>query len=112
MTRVVIRGETVYECDVCKRRQRVPTNRQGIDVLPRCNITAGCKGLLHRVTALRDIASTPTAPPEIEGVSDWYQRNVLHIHQQPIRSDRWVVTHNLQNIPILHIFVSRESNTG
>lgn len=112
MARVVIRGESVYECDVCKRRERVPTNRQGLDVMPRCNITAGCKGSLHRVTALRDINSTPSFPPEVEGVPDWFQRNVLYIHEQPIRSDTWVVKHNLQNIPILHIFVSRETPSG
>lgn len=112
MTRVVIRGESVYECDVCKRRERVPTNRQGLDVMPRCNITAGCKGSLHRVTALRDISNTPSFPPEVEGVSDWFQRNVLYTHQQPIRSDTWVVNHNLQNIPILHIFVTRETAAG
>lgn len=112
MARVVIRGESVYECDVCKRRERVPTNRQGLDVMPRCNITAGCKGSLHRVTALRDINNTPSFPPEVEGVPDWYQRNVLYTHEQSIRSDTWVVKHNLQNIPILHILVSRETTSG
>lgn len=112
MSRVVIRGESVYECDICKRRSRVPTNRQGLDVMPRCNITSGCKGYLHRVTALRDVNSTPSTPPEIEGVQDWYQRNVLYTHQQPIRSEMWVVEHNLQNIPVMHLFVERESSTG
>lgn len=112
MTRVVIRGESVYECDVCKRRIRVPTNRQGMDVMPRCNITAGCRGLLRRVTTLQDINSTPATPPEVEGVQDWYQRNVLYTHQQPIRSDSWVVEHNLQNIPIVHVFVYRDVGDG
>lgn len=108
MTRVVIRGESVYECDVCKRKERTPTIRQGLDVMPRCNITSGCRGHLHRITALRDINNTPATTPEVEGLADWFQRNVLYTHQQPVRSDTWTVIHNLQNIPNVNVFVHRE----
>lgn len=107
MTQVVIRGESVYECDVCKRRQRTPTNRYGMDVIQRCTITAGCQGKLHRVTALKDINSTPAFPPEVAGLQDWFSRNILYTHQQPIKTSVWVVQHNLQNVPVLHTFVHR-----
>lgn len=107
MSQVVIRGESVYECDVCDRRVRLPTNRQGLDVIQRCIITAGCQGKLHQVTTLKDINSTPTFPPEVEGVQDWFARNILYTHHQNIRTSTWVVRHNLQNVPILHTFVHR-----
>lgn len=107
MIQVVIRGESVYECDVCKRRIRTPTNRYGLDIVQRCTITSGCQGKLHRVTALKDINSTPAFPPELVGVQDWFARNVLYTHQQPIRTATWIVQHNLQNVPILHTFVNR-----
>ena len=107
MTQVVIRGESVYECDVCKRRIRTPTNRYGLDVIQRCTITAGCQGKLHRVTALKDINATPAFPPEVAGLQDWFARNILYTHQQPIKTAVWVVQHNLQNVPVLHTFVHR-----
>ena len=107
MTQVVIRGESVYECDVCKRRARTPTNRFGLDVIQRCTITSGCQGKLHRVTALKDINSTPAFPPEVAGLQDWFARNILYTHQQPIKTAVWVVEHDLQNVPVLHTFVHR-----
>ncbi len=110
MTQVVIRGESVYECDVCNRRIRTPTNRYGLDVIQRCTITAGCQGKLHRVTAQKDINSTPAFPPEVAGLTDWFARNILYTHQQPIKTAVWVVQHNLQNIPTLHTFVHRTVN--
>lgn len=107
MTQVVIRGESVYQCDVCNRRIRTPTNRHGLDVVQRCTITAGCQGKLHRVTSLKDINSTPAFPPEVVGVQDWFARNILYTHQQPIRTAVWIIQHNLQNVPVLHVFVHR-----
>lgn len=107
MLQVVIRGESVYECDVCKRRIRIPANKLGMDVLQRCIITLSCQGKLHRVTALKDINSTPAFPPEVPGIQDWFARNILYTHQQPIKSKVWVVQHNLQNVPNTHTFVHR-----
>lgn len=107
MTRVVIRGESVYGCDVCNRRIRVPTNKYGLDVIQRCTITSRCQGSLHRVTTLTDINNTPAFAPEVEGLQDWFPRNILYTHQQSIKSVTWVVKHNLQTVPVLHTFVQR-----
>lgn len=107
MTQVVIRGESVYECDVCNRKVRVPTNRYGLDVIQRCTITSGCQGKLHRVTTSKEINTTPAFPIEVEGVRDWFARNILHTHRQTVRAATWTVKHNLQNIPVLHTFVYR-----
>lgn len=104
MKQVVVKGESVYECSVCKRKVRVPTNRFGMDVMQRCNITAGCKGKLGRVTQAKDINATPAFPPEVTGVGDWFQRKILYTHDQPIESATWLVKHNLGNKPIVHVF--------
>lgn len=104
MKQVVIKGESVYQCDVCKRKVRVPTNRFGLDVMQRCNITSGCKGKLTRVTLIKDVNSTPAFPPEIEGVADWFQRKILYTHEQSIESTTWLIEHDLGNKPILHVY--------
>lgn len=110
MAQVVIRGESVYECDVCKRTIRVQTNRAGLDTMQRCNITSGCQGKLHRVTSLKEINATPAFPPEVEGLRDWFPRNIFYVHTQPVRTAKWTLVHNLQNIPSLHTFVYRVVN--
>lgn len=107
MTRVVIRGESVHECDVCKRRIRTPANRRGLDVVQRCIITSGCQGKLHRIVATKDINNTPAFPPEVEGLQDWFARTVLYTHTQPVRTTSWTVVHNLQNFPVFYTFVNR-----
>lgn len=107
MPQVVVKGESVYKCNVCSRSIRVPTNKEGIDVLQRCIITSGCLGKLRRVTIAKDINETPAFPPEVQGVQDWFQRRVLYTHQQPVQSFTWLVTHNLVNRPKIHVFVDR-----
>lgn len=102
--KVVVKGESVYECDQCTRRVRVPSNKQGIDILQRCIITYGCRGSLRRLTQAKDINSTPAFPPEVEGVQDWFQRQVFYEHVQPVDAQVWTVVHNLANRPIFHAF--------
>lgn len=105
MAKVVVKGESVYECDQCNRRVRVPSNKQGIDVLQRCIITYGCRGSLRRLTQTKDINSTPAFPPEVEGIQDWFQRRVLYTHIQPVDAQTWHVAHNLANRPTIHAYV-------
>jgi hypothetical protein len=107
MPKVVVKGESVYKCSVCARNIRVPTNKQGLDVLLRCNITYNCQGKLRRVTQAKEINQTPAFPPEVQNVEDWFQRKVLYTHDQPVQSTTWTVKHNLANRPKLHIFVYR-----
>lgn len=107
MALIVVRNESVYQCDVCTRSIRVPTNREGLDVLTRCNITYGCQGKLHRITLAKDINDTPAFPPEVEGLQDWFQRKVLYTHDQPVQAATWLVTHDLANKPVLHVYVNR-----
>ena len=107
MPKVVVRGESVYQCDVCSRSIRVPTIKQGMDVLQRCIITYGCQGKLYRVTQAKQINETPAFPPEVEGVQDWFQRRVLYTHLQPVQAATWVIKHNLASRPVIHVYVNR-----
>lgn len=107
MPKVVVRGESVYKCTVCARSIRVPTNKQGLDVLQRCNITHGCQGKLRRVTITKEINETPAFPPEVQGVQDWFQRKLFYVHDQSVQSSTWTLKHNLANKPKVHVFVNR-----
>lgn len=107
MAKILAKGESVYECDVCKRRVRVPTSRTGIDVVQRCIVTSNCRGKLHKLILTKDINATPAFPPEVAGVQDWFQRKVLHTHEQPVQSAKWVINHDLANKPNLYVYVQR-----
>ena len=107
MPKVVVKGESVYKCSVCSRSVRVPTNKQGMDVLQRCIITYNCQGKLHRVTLAKEINETPAFPPEVQNVSDWFQRKVLYTHEQPVQSMTWTIKHNLANRPKIYLYVNR-----
>lgn len=107
MPKVVVKGESVYKCSVCARSVRVPTNRQGLDVLQRCNITHNCLGKLSRVFTAKDINATPAFPPEVQGVTDWFQRRVFFTHQQPVQSQTWTIKHNLASRPTVYVYVNR-----
>lgn len=110
MPQVVVKGESVYKCSVCTRSTRVPTNKQGLDVVSRCIITHGCQGKLRRVTLARDINETPAFAPEVQGVEDWFQRKVLYTHRQPVQSLTWTIEHDLENRPKVHVYVNRIVN--
>lgn len=104
MPKVVVRGESVYQCTICDRKTRVPTNQRGLDVIYHCTITSGCKGKLNRLTLIKDIISTPTLTPSVSGLQDWFQRKVLYTHSQNISSNNWIVPHELNNKPTIHVF--------
>lgn len=107
MPKVVVRGETVYQCTVCKRRTRVPSNRKGLDVINNCIITSGCKGTLNRLSTAKEINNTPTLTPNSPGLLDWYQNKLLYTHTQVVSSNKWEVSHMLNNKPISNVFVTK-----
>lgn len=109
MAQILIKGESVYACDVCNRKVRIATSRTGIDVVQRCTITYGCRGKLHRVTEPKEVNATPAFPLEIAGVQDWFQRRVVYNHTQPIKSAVWTIKHNLQNRPIVEAYVVKQT---
>lgn len=107
MPKVVVKGESIYKCSVCSRSVRVPTNKQGLDVIQRCIITHNCQGKLSRVTIAKEINETPAFPPEVQGVPDWFQRRVLYTHEQPVQSVTWTIHHNLATRPKIYVYVNR-----
>lgn len=110
MAKVLVRGDAVYECDECKRRIRVPSQRRGIDVVQRCVITSNCQGKLHRIRLTKEINETPAFPPEVVGLQDWSQRRILYIHKQQVQSAKWIVNHDLANDPNIYVYVTRQVN--
>lgn len=105
MTQVVIRGESVYQCDKCTRKVRVLTNKYGIDTLSRCNITLNCRGSLRQIKQLSLINNTPQFAPEVNGVQDWFQRRIFYQFTQSLQSNVWTINHNLANNPIITAYV-------
>lgn len=112
MAQILIRGESVYKCDVCMRKLRVLTARDGIDVVQRCTITYGCKGRLHRVKNAEEANTTPAFPTEVAGVQDWFQRRVEYTHQQPILSKVWIIKHQLASRPTVYAYATRQTTAS
>lgn len=106
MSKVVARGESVYQCTVCNRKTRVPTNQKGLDVVHYCTITAGCKGKLTRVSIIKDVISTPALTPAVPGLNDWFKRNMVYTHGQVVASKDWIIKHNLGGKPNVHTFLN------
>lgn len=112
MPQIFTRGDSVYECDECNRRTRIPTNLYGIDVVQRCIITSNCSGKLHRVKLTKDINKTPAIVPSVAGVTNWAQRKVLFNYEQSVRAVTWTINHNLGSVPTLQVFVNRDTSNG
>lgn len=105
--KIVKRGEEVYQCNVCGRKVRVAQNIHSVSVLPYCNITAECKGKLTKVTKIDDIVSTPAITPQVEGLTDWSQRQILFNYSQFIPNAKWTIKHNMNNAPTYDVLVYR-----
>jgi hypothetical protein len=103
---------SVYQCDVCKRSIRVPTNKQGITVIRRCIITENCRGTLHLSTTVTDPYSVSPFPPEVTGLNDWTPRNALINFTQGIPSATWTITHNMGTVPSVYAYTFETSPQG
>lgn len=95
-----------YKCDVCKRTIQIPRNPEGLERISRCTITHGCRGKLYQKDLLEDHIRAEI-PDEVEGLSNWIQRKVLHNHTQAVERDEWVIVHNMGTAPIVSVFGNR-----
>ena len=100
-------GETVYQCDVCKRRNRVPTNKYSVDVIQRCIITKNCLGKLHKILTTAEANDVSAITPSLPDTKDWVQRRVYYLHEQAIEDSVWIVRHGLANRPSVQVFVEQ-----
>lgn len=99
------KGDTVYRCDTCSRKIRVPTNRHSFDVVQRCIITKNCVGKMHKVFTRKEANEVSSIADDVPNISNWFQRKVFYSHTQSIEKDTWTIIHNLANKPMLQVFV-------
>jgi hypothetical protein len=105
-------SETVYQCDKCARRTRVPINIYGLEVVQRCIITQNCPGKLFPIKNVDEINSTPAVTEEVQGLQDWFPRKILYTHNQHVASDTWTIVHNLGSFPFIQVVVNRSNPDG
>ena len=106
MSASAAKNVTAYQCDVCNRQTRIPYNPYGIDVLQMCNITKNCRGKLFKINNPLVANAVPTFPPSVDGAEDWFQRSVLYKHTQTIKSNNWIIKHNLGNKPTVRVYAN------
>jgi Predicted solute binding protein len=93
-----------YKCTICKRTLEKLENTETLDVYAKCIITKGCRGRLTRIG--RNLDNIREAFPAFDAtVDDYSPRNVFHEHQQKISSDSWRITHKLNTIPSVVVFI-------
>lgn len=95
---------TVYQCDVCNRKSWFTITVDSVGLLPICNITEKCPGIMRKVLSRSEVLKTPIFTPEIQGVVDWSQRKVLYNQDFNYPLNVWVIQHNLQCIPNIHVY--------
>ncbi len=97
-----------YRCTVCDREIELIEQPTGLEVIHRCIVTDKCRGTLYRVERLEDFAVGKT-PPDVRGLTNYIQRNVLYDHVQTIAEQQWLVVHNLGVNPTVQVVVDRET---
>lgn len=93
----------VYKCDACKREVYRKQNIQGIDVVGRCIITDGCRGKLQQ-QEVKPSHAVGHSPVPVIGLRDWTPRKILFTHTQTLAKKQWVITHNMNGIPIVNAY--------
>lgn len=100
-----------YRCTVCDREIELIEQPTGLEVIHRCIVTDKCRGTLYKVERLEDFA-IGKAPPDVRGLTNYIQRNVLFDHTQTIAEEQWLVVHNLGVNPSVQVVVDRETVVG
>lgn len=106
-----MRSVVALQCDVCNRSYRTTIDTQGLSILPRCTLTQNCAGNMHQLVSATSIAHTPEMAPEVAGLADWSQRNILYTHAQDVVSTSWTIKHGLSGDPQILCYGIRETDT-
>jgi len=96
-----------YKCTVCNRLIEIIEQPTGLERIKRCVITDKCRGTLYKLERLEDFA-VGKFPPDVRGLTNYIQRNVLFDHTQGIADITWTVEHNLGVNPSVQVIVDRE----
>lgn len=107
MSQIYTRRAVAYKCDTCNRSIRLVENVFGMEIIQRCTITHGCQGKLRKLLTQKEIIKTPTLPPDVAGLQNWFQRPALFTFIQTIQSSTWQVVHNLGAKPTVQVQVYR-----
>ena len=99
-----------YQCSICERNIDLVENPIGLTTLSKCVITYGCKGKLLTVKRNQDNIRE-SFPAEVPGLVDYSPRNVLSNFTQIDASTVWIITHNLNTVPALTVFVNNNDGT-
>jgi hypothetical protein len=94
-----------YQCSVCKRTINLIQNKNGLDHIGNCNITLGCRGQLIQQEVYLDYVRG-SLPPDVVGLQNWVQRQVLYNFTQTVSRQTWVITHNLGVLPSVQVYVN------
>lgn len=94
-----------YQCSTCKRQINLVQNKQGLDHIGNCNITLGCRGQLMQKEVHEDFIRGSLSP-DVVGLKNWVQRQVLFNFVQSVDRQNWVIVHNLGTQPSVQILVN------
>jgi hypothetical protein len=79
-------------------------NKEGTEHLGRCNITLACRGKLTQTDIFPSYQRGDITAP-VEGLDDWYPREILYNHDQSIDSKDWIVQHKFGTDPAVIVFI-------
>jgi len=93
-----------YKCSVCKKEVELLENSIGLNIVGRCSLTDGCSGKLLKLKRnpynLRESIKYYN-----DDLLDFDPRNKFYKHIQFNKNNKWKVNHNLNNHPIVVVFV-------
>lgn len=93
-----------YKCSVCKKEVELLENSIGLNVVGACSLTDGCAGkLLHLKRNPYNIRES--IKYYNDDLLDYDPRNKFYKHVQSNRNNTWKVNHDLNNHPIVVVFV-------
>lgn len=100
-----------YQCSTCKRTINLIQNKAGLDWVGNCNITLGCRGQLIQQDVYQDYVRG-NIPPDVVGLNNWVQRQILYNFTQTVSRRTWVITHNLGILPSVQVYVNQPTATN
>jgi len=100
-----------YTCTVCKRTIDLIQNKIGLDWVGYCNITLGCRGVLQQQQVYPDFIRGQL-PPDVVGLKNWVQRQVLYNFTQTVARSTWTINHDLGILPSVEVYVNIQNPDG
>ncbi len=100
-----------YKCTVCEREINLVQNKQGLDWIGDCNMTLGCRGVLQQQEVHLDYVRG-TLPPDVVGLKNWVQRQILFNYEQTVGRLNWVINHDMGIQPSVIVYVNVQNSDG